>query len=243
MPTVSVGSSIITMSVPESDVVNQLVDFGRKQNINAQQTDYVWKKAGWIDALTVLRRTEVEFNGDELTLSGQVPAETNGSWVSETDEIIWNNSDSAQAVFTVDAPAAKAAVGYIGGKIIGLGNVTVAMDTTPTNWGTITLTALDGKPLMESSNALLIAAGRAENTGMGWNEEKNSVGTEWGTAPTIVEGIPVKISLLEMDKFRLFKLDSAGNKGSEIKTVRKRGAQELYIGSQYKTLWYLLTRE
>jgi len=243
MPTISVGPSVLTISVPENDVVNQLIAFDKKENINAQNTDYVWKKAGWSDALIVLRRSEVEFDSDELTLSGQVPAETDGSWVSETGEITWNNQDSAQAVFTVDAPAAKAAVGFIGGKTLELGNVTFAMDTTPTNWGTVTLTALDGKPLNESSNSLLVVAGRAENTGMGWNEKRNSVGTEWGTAPTIVEGIPVIITLHEMDKFRLFKLDSAGNKGSEVKTVNKRRTQVLHIGSQHKTLWYLLTRE
>ena len=156
---------------------------------------------------------------------------------------MWDNRDSSQSIFTVDAPAAKAAVGYIGGKTIELGNVTIAMDTIPNNWGTVTLTALDGKPLIESSNVLLVVAGRAENTGMGWNEEKNSVGTEWGTAPTIVEGIPVKITLREMDKFSLFTLDPAGNRGSEVKIVNKRGTQVLHIGSQHKTLWYLLTRE
>jgi hypothetical protein len=243
MPTISVGPSVVTMSVPENDVLNQLIAFDKKQSTNAQHTDYVWEKAGWNDALTVLRRTEVEIGGDELALSGQVPDEAEGSWISETGEIVWNNRDSAQAVFTVDAPAAKAALGYIGGKTIELGNVVIAMDTTKSNWGTVTLTALDGKSLDESSNALLVVAGRAENTGMGWNEEMNSVGTEWGTAPTIVEGIPVKLTLLEMDKFSLFKLDSAGSKQSEIKTVKKRRAQELHIGAQHKTLWYLLTRE
>jgi len=117
------------------------------------------------------------------------------------------------------------------------------MDSTESNWGTVTLTALDGKSLRESLNVLLVVAGRAENTGMGWNEAKNSIGTAWGTAPTIVEGLPVKVSLLEMDKFRLFTLDSAGNKDIEVKTVKKRGTQELHIGAQHKTLWYLLTRE
>jgi hypothetical protein len=243
MPTLAVGSSVITISVPESDVLNQLIAFNKKQSLNAQHTDYVWKKAGWMDALTVLRRTEVEFGGGELSLSGQLPDATDGSWVSETREIMWDTRDSTEAVFTVDAPAAKAALGYIGGKSIELKNVVIAMDSTDTNWGTVTLTALDGNPLNESTNVLLVVAGRAENTGMGWNEEKNSVGTEWGTAPTIVEGIPVKITLLEMDRFGMFKLDAAGNRSNEVKTVNKGGKQVLHIGAQHKTLWYLLTRE
>jgi hypothetical protein len=243
MPTISTGSSVLTLNVPESDALNQLVAFDKKQSTNAQHTDYVWKKAGWNDALTVLRRTEVAFTGDALEISGQVPDEPDSSWVSETGEIFWNNRDSAQAVFTVNAPAAKAAVGYIGGKTIELGNVVIAMDSTETNWGTVTLTSLDAKPLEGSSNVLLVVAGRAENTGMGWNEAKNSIGTEWGAAPTIVEGIPVKVSLLGLDKFKLFKLDPAGNKADEVNTLDKRRTQELHIGAQHKTLWYLLTRE
>ena len=243
MPTISVAPSVVTMSVPESDALDQLIAFDKKQSTNAQHTDYVWKKAGWIDALTVLRRTEVEFGGDGLKLSGQVPDEPDSSWISETGEIIWSNQDSAQAVFAVNAAAVKVAVGYIGDRTIDLGNVVIAMDSTETNWGAVTLTTVDGKSLDESSKVLLVAAGRAENTGMIWNEAKNSISTNWGEAPTIVEGIPVKISLREMDKFKLFALDPEGNKSDEIKTVKRRSLQELHLGAQYKTLWYLLTRE
>jgi hypothetical protein len=230
------------MSVPENDVVNQLTAFDKKQNINAQHTDYVWKKAGGSDALTLLKRSEVDFTGDELTLSGEVP-QTDGPWVSETGELMWDNRDSLNAVFSIDAPAAKAAIGYIGGKSIVVGNVTIAMDTIPDNWGVVTLTSLDGKSLNEASNILLVAAGKVENTGMGWNEERNSIGTEWGSSPTIAEGIPVKITLRDMDRLNMFALDSAGNRGNEIRVLKRRGNQELHIGAQYKTLWYILTRE
>jgi hypothetical protein len=156
---------------------------------------------------------------------------------------MWDNREAGESIFTVNAPATKAAVGYIGGKAIELGNVTIAMDTTYNNWGTVTLTALDGKSMNESSNVLLVVAGRAENTGMGWNDEMNSVGTEWGIAPTIAEGLPVKITLNEMDNFKLYTLDPAGNQGSEIKIVKKKGTQVLNLGAQHKTIWYLLTRD
>ena len=88
-----------------------------------------------------------------------------------------------------------------------------------------------------------MAAGKAENTNMGWNDEKNSVGTDWGTAPSIVEGIPAKITLIEMEDLKLFALDSAGNRGDEIRIARHKRNQEIHIGAQYKTLWYLLSRE
>ncbi|MCK5370459.1 MAG: hypothetical protein KAQ62_17980, partial [Cyclobacteriaceae bacterium] len=158
-------------------------------------------------------------------------------------ELRWENRDSLNAVFSIDAPAAKAAVGYIGGKSIEVGNVTIAMDTIPDNWGVVTLTSLDGKSLNEAANILLVAAGKAENTGMGWNEERNSIGTEWGSSPTIAEGLPVKITLRDMDRLKMFALDSAGNRGNEIRVLKRRGNQEIHIGAQHKTLWYLLTKE
>ena len=242
MGAVKTGNSVVQLKLTESDVLKELVAFDKKQGINAQQTDYVWKKVGEFDALSQMRRMEVDFTGDELMLSEQV-SQPEGSWISETGEIKWDTRDSAQAVFSVNAPAAKVAVGYIGGKSIELGEVTIAMDNTPYNWGVVTLTAIDGKALDESANILLVCAGRAENTDMIWNEDKTSVSTNWGKAPTRVEGIPVKITLSDMDKLRMYILDPAGNPGNEIKIERHRGNQVISIGAQHKTLWYLLTRE
>ncbi|MFC2123784.1 hypothetical protein ACFLU5_03145 [Bacteroidota bacterium] len=242
MGTVKTGESVVQLKLPEDNVLKELVAYDQKRGIGTSQTDYVWKKAGAIDALTLMQRTEVDITGDNLELTEQVTP-PDGSWESETGELIWDNRDSLQSIFTIDAPAAKAAIGYIGGKSIELDKVTIGMDTIPGNWGAITLTAIDGKPLDASSNILLVAAGKAENTNMGWNEEKNSVGTNWGTSPSIVEGIPAKITLLEMEDLKMFTLDSAGNRGSELSIVHRKGNQEIHIGAQHKTLWYLLTRD
>jgi hypothetical protein len=242
METIKTGESVVQLKLPKDKVLGELVEYDRKRGIGTSQTDYVWKKAGAIDALTLMRRTEVDITDDELKLSENITS-PEGIWSSESGELMWDHRDSLQSIFTIDAPAAKAAAGYIGGKSIELDKVTVEMDTIPGNWGVITLTAIDGKPLDESSNILLVAAGKAENTDMGWNDEKNSVGTDWGTAPSIVEGIPAKITLLEMDDLKMFALDSAGNRGNEISIMHRKGNQVIHIGAQYKTLWYLLNRE
>jgi hypothetical protein len=165
-----------------------------------------------------------------------------GAWVSETGEIIWENKDSVNAVYKVNAPAVRAAVGYIGGKDIELGSVSVMMDTTAYNWATITLTSLDGKPVEESSKILLVAAGRAENTGWKWDDKFTTLGGDWGTAPSRVEGIPAKIVFSEMDKFSVHALDPSGKEITEVKVIKKGGDQIINIGAQYKTLWYIIKR-
>jgi hypothetical protein len=239
---VEAGKSVVQLKVPEDEPLRSLIEFDLKQGINAQHTDYVWQNAGANDALYISKRVEVAFEGDELELSGQM-MDSGGVWTSETGQISWDTRDSLQAVFTVNTPAAKVAVGYIGGKTIDLGEVTIAMDQTEHNWGTVTLTAMDGQAIPESSGILVVVAGRAENTDMQWNAEKTSVGSNWGTSPVRVEGLPVMITLQNMDRRALIPLDSAGNAREEIAITRSGNEQVLHLGAQHKTLWYFLTKK
>jgi hypothetical protein len=233
---------VVQLHLPENLVVKELVEFGDKLHLHGSNMKYIWEKAGATPALTLMHPTEVVLTGDKVELSESV-AKPDGVWVSETGELAWDNRDSTHAVFTINSDAAKGAVGYIGGKDIQLGNVSIAMDTTPYNWGAIVLVALDGKPVANSLAMLLVAAGRVENTGMKWNRDKTSVGAEWGTTPTRAEAIPARISMNNRNDFSVFVLDPNGNTGNEIKVKKKGGKQSFVIGAQHKTLWYLLKRE
>jgi hypothetical protein len=183
----------------------------------------------------------INVKATEFKLSEQVE-KPSGSWESGTGEITWDNADSARAVFKINAPAAKAAIGYIGGQSIELGNVTIEMDTIPGNWATITLTSLDGKPIEESSRILLVAAGKVENKDMVWNEEKTTVGREWGNSPTTAEGIPAILTFRNMKDFSVHSLDPSGNTVKEITVVKSDSEFYLGIGAQNETLWYIITR-
>ena len=62
---------------------------------------------------------------------------------------------------------------------------------TRTGWCTLALAMLEGDVGTAPARALLVATGTTENTGMGWkNAEKTTVGTDWGTDPSLVEGVP-----------------------------------------------------
>jgi len=242
METIKAGENKVQLYLPEHVVIEQLVESEQGMRLRATSMDQIWAQAGAPEALTLMRPTEVNMTGEEVKLSEQL-SEPDGPWTSETGELTWDNRDSLNSVFMINSEAVKAAVGYIGGRSIELGNVTITMDTTEYNWATITLTSLDGKPVDNSSSILLVAAGRVENTGMGWNEEKTSVGAEWGEPPSLAEGIPAYITLSEMDRFKVFALDTLGHKDQEIKVKRKKQQYTFAIGAQYKTLWYLLERD
>jgi hypothetical protein len=242
METINAGENKVQLYLPKNTVIQQLVESEQEMRLRATSMDQIWTHAGAPEALTLMRPTEVNLTGEELKLSEPVN-EPEGPWTSETGELTWDNLDSLTSVFTVNATAVKAAVGYIGGRDIELGNVAISMDSTEYNWATITLTSLDGEPLETAGKILLVAAGRVENTGMGWNEDKTSVGADWGIKPSRAEGIPAYITLSEVERFKVFALDTLGNKGQEIRVKRTKQQNTFVIGAQYKTLWYLLERE
>lgn len=242
MGAVKPGEHYVKLGLPEESVIGELVKAGDKLKLHVTNMNYVWDAAGSVNALTLLHPVSVDTKAAELAISEKV-SDPEGAWVSETGEISWENKDSINAVYKVNAPAARIAAGYIGGKNTELGSVTIQMDETDYNWATISLTSLDGKPVEESSKILLVAAGRAENTVWKWDEKFTTLGGDWGSAPSRAEGIPAKIILRDMDKFTVHSLDAAGNKVAEIKVSKKGSDSSFNIGSQHKTLWYILTRK
>jgi hypothetical protein len=242
MNAVKTGEHKVQLHLPESAVIDELVDSGDLLRLHGSNMHHIWEKAGAPKALPLLYRYEVSLSGPKVKLSEPVN-EPEGTWISETEQLSWNNQDSVHSVFTINAEAVKAAVGYIGGKNINLGNVTISMDSTEFNWATITLAAMDGKPIEKSLAVLLVAAGRVENTNMQWNKDQTTVGSEWGDSPTKAEGIPGHIYFDNMDKFKAYALDPNGNIGSEIFVGKKDQKKSMAIGAQNKTLWYLLKRK
>ena len=242
MEGVSSGKHKVQLHLPKSSVNDELVESGSTLRLHGSNMNYIWEKAGAPEALPLLYPFEVYLEGETVKLS-ETMEEPEGAWISETGELSWNNRDSISSVFTINTESVKAAVGYIGGKSIELGNITIDMDSTEFNWAVITLASLDGKPINSSSALLLVAAGRVENTNMQWNEEKTTVGAAWGDTPTRAEGIPAHIYFNNMEKLSAFSLDPNGNIGNQI-TIHKKGEQQdMVLGAQHKTLWYLLKRE
>jgi len=160
--------------------------------------------------------------------------------VSNTGEITWQAEPEDNALYTVNAPAVRVAVGYIGGKEIRLGDLTLRVTKAENNWAAVAVAALDGKPLAESARILVVAAGRIENTNMGWNEERTSVQNKWGSAPVVAEGIEAQITLPAGKN--AMPLDGAGKPKQPVELQTAGSSTVLTIGPQYETLWYGITQ-
>jgi len=192
-----------------------------------------WSQAGVTPRDSLAHRFNVRF-----TQGGTLAAERSGAAKSQ---LAW---DAAAALYTVDAPAAKAVVGRCTGQTTKLDGAEFAVKANERNFAALALNAADGKPLAQSRRLLLVAAGNVENTGMGWNEDHTSVGTKWGAAPTVCEGITAAVTLTTQAKAaKVFALDGSGTRAGEVPASISKGRLSFDISPKYKTLWFEISTE
>lgn len=163
-------------------------------------------------------------------------------YVSDTSELAWDLTDAARGVVTVNAKASKAVVGYGAGKRFDLGGVIIEPGPTlQDGWSAITVTVMEGDLSSRRVRLLITATGRAENSRMGWkNAELSTVGTDWGEAPSLVEGIPARITLpLPAKSAHAWPLDERGQRRAPL-TVEAAadGGAIVSISPRFETLWY-----
>lgn len=101
---------------------------------------------------------------------------------SETGELNW---DYGKGVFTIDTEKTQAAVGFLKGRTIALGNVTFVCQT---KFASLSLVSLSDR------RSLLSAAARIENSGQKYVESKTQL-KEVGKAPLLVEGVDARVTL------------------------------------------------
>ena len=141
--------------------------------------------------------------------------------------------------FRLDVPAAKVLVGRCTGERHDFQGASFDVAANASGFAAFALTAMDGKPLAESRRMLLAVAGNVENTGMGWNERRTSVGTNWGTAPTVCEGIEARVTVSTVAKTAtVYALDGKGRRVREVPSTLKDGALSFQTGTDFATLWY-----
>lgn len=172
-----------------------------------------------------------------------VPAEQMRS-ASDTNQVVLDQRDPNQGVMTVDAPRAKAIIGFGAGRTFELGDVVLQPGPTmQKGFSVITASVVRGKTFGTPGAAILLTAtGYVENDGMVWNEDRTSVGNQWGKGPVLCEGVPCQVTL-KARKATLWPLDAAGHRQSPIAGQPSEAGVQFTIGPRYKTLWYEIAVE
>jgi len=161
-------------------------------------------------------------------------------FVSDTGELVWDLSTPGRGVVTINSPKTKAVIGYGYERVFKLGEFTIEPGKSIQNgWSAITATQVADKS-KKTERWLITATGYAQNTGMKWkNPEKTSVGRDWGSPPSLVEGIPANITFVKPEaKVNVWALDEKGNRKEQLPVVSIDGNHQFSIKPQWKTLWY-----
>ncbi|MBP8302966.1 MAG: carbohydrate binding domain-containing protein [Phycisphaerae bacterium] len=104
----------------------------------------------------------------------------------------------------------------------------------------IAMVTLDQDSSGRGTKVLVSACGRCENVGMGFSADRRTVGRNWGRAPVQIEAVTGKVRLPAGD----WRCQALGPDGSPHARVPvDPNGPILALSSQYKTMWYLLTRQ
>lgn len=162
-------------------------------------------------------------------------------FTSDTGEFDWDLGDKGRGVVTINTAHSKAVIGFGGGKRFDLGGTVVEPGASMQNgWAAISLTAIDADAATPS-RWLITATGQAENTGQKWKSpEKNSVGRNWGSAPSVVEGVPARITFpQEANTVEVWSLDERGQRKEKLPVETGVGGKAVInLGPRWQTLWY-----
>jgi len=150
----------------------------------------------------------------------------------------WSAAEDDAGVFVVDTERTKVLLGPIAGRAIELGGVRFEVGETSNGYAAIALTSMDDRPLVESGRMLLVAINRVENQEMGWDEERRTVGREWGHGPPIAEGVPLAVSIAARDDLQAWPLDGTGSRGEAL----GQGGS-FAVGPRHRTVWYEIASE
>ena len=120
------------------------------------------------------------------------------------------------------------------------GDAAIAVDALQNDWASIAICALDAMPIEESQKVLIVVCGRVENSNMGWDENRTTVGRNWGEGPTVAEAVTARITL--PGKMSVFALDGTGAKTTDVETENADGKTVFETSPKYKTIWYGATR-
>jgi hypothetical protein len=168
-------------------------------------------------------------------------AEPKGTIESDTGELAWHAAGKGGGYLTIDTSVTQAAVGWLGGKTIETAGARFEI-TTP--FCAVSATSLDGKPLQKSDKMLLVAVARCANTGMKWNDKRNSIGDRWGKAPILIEPVEGRV-ILRRDAgspaLALVPLDGRGLPLGERRPLTpERALITIWLRSEPATAWYAL---
>ncbi len=171
----------------------------------------------------VLQLTKDAYEGDK-------------NFVSATGEL---SMDFNNKIFRMNTPRAQAVSGYTSGKAIELDDVKFEINNYH---ATAYLNSVDDAPLYSSKKILLTVIGDTRNTGQVMSDDEKTL-ENGGTAPILVEPITGKVTIKTNTRITVKAVTPNGKVvPTFIPTTKTDGGYTFEMKSQYKTMYYQITR-
>lgn len=152
---------------------------------------------------------------------------------SSTGELSWDTRDR---VVTVASPRTQAVIGFAGGRRYALPAATIEVETA---FVSLILTALDERPLVDSSHILITALARDRQTGARYSPDGSRL-EALGGPPLLLEPVKARISLAGAAIASARVVDIHGvPTGTEV----QRSGNTLVLDGRYATYYYAVRRE
>jgi len=138
----------------------------------------------------------------------------------------------------IDSPNTKAVYGFWGKE--GALELTNLKINVKTDFATVAISTLTDDPIKSSTNMLLTAIGRAENTNTRYNKEHTQL-LNVGHGPIQVEIIEATIEIeTEKRNLRVMAINPQGFIIGYIPSEYKDGVFSFEIGKEYQSMYYLI---
>ncbi len=199
--------------------------------------------AGYPARLTLQKRFALAV-GSKASGKTKLPSAPKGKKLTaDTKELAWDTSVKDRGIVTVDTKRTKAVVGFANGRSFNLGGVVFKPGKTRNDWSTAGLVLTKGSSIFDQkgSTGVLVVTGEVANTGQKWTDStKSSVGSNWGQSPTLIEVVPMTVTLpAKASGVKVYALDSKGVRKKSVKVKKlSDGRAQFKLGSSGTTLWY-----
>lgn len=217
------AQATMTLTVPSAQVAT----------LKAQGTDYAfWPNTPGKDFRTTRAALRFDPKAEKRTV------ERTGNQ-TDTPGFKWEGD-----IVQVDAPAAKALIGFIGGKKAEVTGFRAEMDSSVRNFAAVTLVSRDNKPILQSGSLLLTVADKAENPGLEWNTERTFAKNSWSSGPVRAWSptgtVTIRLGDPAAKSVTVWALGADGKRGKEIPATLTDGgkALTLRVSPDNQTLWY-----
>lgn len=140
----------------------------------------------------------------------------------------------------IDTPRTKAAYGFLGDvEEISMDDLKLKVKTA---FATVAISSLTNEPINESSNLLLTAVGRADNTGVKYNLEHTRQ-LDPGHGPILIEPIEAAVELATTRaNLKVWSVNPEGFFTAAIPTEYKDSVLRFEIGKLCSSMYYLIQR-